>query len=76
MIRWQEQMEDPQCEQRGQDAILETTNMVPSMLIAWRPELPWWLRQQRICLQCRRPRFDPWVGKIPWRREWQLAPVF
>ena len=18
----------------------------------------------RICLQCRRPRFDPWVGKI------------
>ena len=21
------------------------------------------------CLQCRRPRFDPWVGKIPWRRE-------
>ena len=25
--------------------------------------------------QCRRPRFDPWVGKIPWRREWQLTPV-
>ena len=20
-------------------------------------------------LQCRRPGFDPWVGKIPWRRE-------
>ena len=19
---------------------------------------------------------DPWVGKIPWRRKWQLAPVF
>ena len=31
--------------------------------------LPWWLRQLRICLQCRRPRFDPWVLKIPWRRE-------
>ena len=26
--------------------------------------------------QCRRPRFDPWVGKIPWRREWLLTPVF
>ena len=24
----------------------------------------------------RRPRFDPWVGKIPWRREWQPIPVF
>ena len=23
-----------------------------------------------------RPGFDPWVGKIPWRREWQPTPVF
>ena len=23
-----------------------------------------------------RPRFDPWVGKVPWRREWQPTPVF
>ena len=22
-----------------------------------------------------RPGFDPWVGKIPWRRKWQLTPV-
>ena len=20
--------------------------------------------------------FDPWVRKIPWRREWQFPPVF
>ena len=20
--------------------------------------------------------FNPWVGKIPWRRAWQLTPVF
>ena len=25
--------------------------------------------------QCRRPGFDPWVGKIPWRRKWQPIPV-
>ena len=31
---------------------------------------------QRICLQCRRPGFDPWVGKIPWRRERLPTPVF
>ena len=24
----------------------------------------------------RRPAFDPWVGKIPWRRKWQPTPVF
>ena len=33
-------------------------------------EVSWWLRQQRVWLQCRRPRIDPWVGKIPWRRKW------
>ena len=27
-------------------------------------------------LQCRRPRFDFWVGKIPWRRERHPTPVF
>ena len=26
--------------------------------------------------QCRRFAFHPWVGKIPWRRKWQLFPVF
>ena len=36
----------------------------------------WWLRWQRICLRCRRPGFNPWVRKIPWRREWQSTPVF
>ena len=38
--------------------------------------LPWWLRQWRICLQQRRPRFNPWARKIPRRREWQPTPVF
>ena len=27
-----------------------------------------------VCLQCGRPRFNPWVGKIPWRK-WQPTPV-
>ena len=30
----------------------------------------------RIRLHCGRPGFDPWVGKIPWRRAWQPIPVF
>ena len=24
----------------------------------------------------KRRRFDPWVGKIPWRKAWQPSPVF
>ena len=27
-------------------------------------------------LQCGRPGFHPWVGKIPWRRSWQPTLVF
>ena len=36
----------------------------------------WWLSWWRICLQSERPRFDPWVGKIPWRWERLPTPVF
>ena len=38
--------------------------------------LSWWLKRLSICLQCRRPGFNPWVGKISWRRERQPTPVF
>ena len=30
----------------------------------------WW----RILLPSRRPRFHPWIWKIPWRRKWQPTP--
>ena len=33
---------------------------------------PWYI----IHLQCRRPRFNPWVGKISWRRKWLPTPGF
>ena len=36
----------------------------------------WCFRWCSICLLCRRPGFDPWARKIPWRREWQPTPVF
>ena len=28
------------------------------------------------CRRHKRPKFDLWVGKIPWRRNWQSTPVF
>ena len=31
---------------------------------------------KRICLQCGRPGFNSWAGKIPWRREQLPTPVF
>ena len=41
--------------------------------------LPWWLSGKEPacqCRRCKRRRLDPWVRKIPWRREWLRAPVF
>ena len=42
--------------------------------------LPQWLSGKEICLQCRRRNrshgFDPWVGKIPWRKKGQQTAVF
>ena len=31
--------------------------------------------KKKVHLQCRRPGFNPWVRKIPWRKEWQPTPV-
>ena len=41
--------------------------------------LPRWHNGKESSCQCRRCKrlgFNPCVGKIPWRREWQPAPVF
>ena len=35
-----------------------------------------WSSDKESTYQCRRCGFDPWVGKIPWRRKWQPTPVF
>ena len=34
--------------------------------------IPWLLRWWRVCLQCRRPGFNPWVGEDPLEKE--MAP--
>ena len=40
------------------------------------PGLPLWLSWQRIRLQCSRCGFNPWIGKIPWRKGRLPTPVF
>ena len=34
------------------------------------------LDSKESACQCKRGRFNPWAGKIPWRREWQPTPEF
>ena len=36
-------------------------------------------KKKKPSCQCRRhktPKFDPWIGKVPWRKAWQHTPVF
>jgi len=37
---------------------------------------PWWLSGKEPACHCRGCGFNPWVGKIPWKRKWQPTPVF
>ena len=50
----------------GREDLLEKGQVTHTSVLG----LPWWL------LQCRRPGFDLWVGKIPWRRDRLPIPVF
>ena len=38
--------------------------------------LPRRLSGKESACQCRRCRFNPWIGKNPWSRKWQPTPVF
>ena len=41
-----------------------------------RTGLPWRLRGKEPTCQGRRCRLHPWVGEIPWRKQWQPTAVF
>ena len=56
--------------------LLKYTFMFCSLFCTCDLGLAWWLSGKASTCQCRRCIFDPWVGKIPWRRKWQLASVF
>ena len=45
------------------------------VLILFKLSLPWWLSGKECACQCKRCSFNPWVWKIPWRREWLPTPV-
>ena len=49
----------------SEEEVLDTENPFVQLLSSW----------LRIHLQCRRPRFDPRVRTISWRRKWQFNPV-
>ena len=48
-------------------------------IVQWLISLPGGAMGKASACQCsspKRPGFDPWAGKIPWRRKWLPTPVF
>jgi hypothetical protein len=52
--------------------VLEIQLQCQSFQWIFRTDFQWW----RIYLPRGRCRFNPWVGKITWKRKWQLTAVF
>ena len=49
---------------------------LPSKSIRRAFQVAQWKRIACQCWRHKRRKFNPWVGKIPWRRKWQPTPVF
>ena len=60
---------------RGEESSISNYSVI-TRISQGSPRLPRWLSGKESSCQCRRCRFDPWVGKIPWRRKQQPTPVF
>ena len=52
------------------------TLKLPCLLFFYWCIIPSWLSGTESACQCRGLSLDTWVGKIPWIRKWQSAPVF
>ena len=60
----------------GQEDPLEKGTATHSTNKIYQGAFSWWLSSKGPICRCRRGRFDPSIGKIPWRRKWQPTPVF
>ena len=54
----------------------ERVTVFPNKLVPILKPIPIDSSAKESTCQCRRGRFNPWVGKIPWRRKWQSNPIF
>ena len=44
--------------------------------LSWTSQVAQWSRMHLPCRKPKRRRFNPWVGKIHWRRTWQSTSIF
>ena len=60
---------------KGNLTSMHQSGLLSCFFKGWDLGLPWQFpggdNGKESACQCRRCEFDPWVGKIPWRRKWQ-----
>ena len=61
---------------RGWQVSLFEVNLFIGLKRSWASLMDQMVKNLPAVQECKRCRFDPWVGKISWRREWQPTPVF
>ena len=67
------------CDGSGKGYKVDNPQTWVSVLALYLSGLPGWRGGKELACQCRtheRCGFYPWAGKIPWRRGWQLTPLF
>ena len=64
------------CEFNSCSAYSKSSRNYQGMIFVCQVGFPGGSDSKKIHLQCRRPGFNPWVWKIPWRRAWQSTLVF
>ena len=51
------------------------SQLLKSWALLYYKGLPWWLSVKKSACKCRRCSFDPWSGKILWRRKSRSNPL-
>ena len=64
-------MQETQVQSLGWEDPLETGNPVQC---SW--GFPGGSQGEESACNAGKPWFDPWVGKVPWRKAWQPTPIF
>ena len=65
--------------QQPESGVPETWKNISPQVMTREEGFSRWFSGKELACQCRRLRrrgLDPWPGKIPWRKKWQLTPVF
>ena len=73
---WEYSRKDPSALSNCKVKKLSRGLMLPSCIPSGASLMAQWVKNPPAMQETQEIWFNPWVGKIPWRRKWQPTPVF